>query len=117
MGDLALRIVDGIAVRSPAVGDKLSLADFLQILKTPELTADLIGALSILTQSRFAILNVGGEWICDDGSIVELSSENFQRALEQDSIIRPGSTVEHKDVAKRVVPFFRLKAEFLGAHN
>ncbi|MBP2568817.1 putative helicase [Agrobacterium tumefaciens] len=105
----ALEIIDAVAnhvkVRDWRVGD------ILEMLGRDELTPDVVAALAILVQSRYAIFRASAEFVDEFGGRHRLSPEDFQRVLDIDTVFHPITREEVAFASERVVPFFELETE------
>ncbi|MEP3034589.1 MAG: type ISP restriction/modification enzyme [Pseudoruegeria sp.] len=109
---LALRVVDAVENRDTSKGNTLHVEDILEMLGVPEVTREIISALAILAQSKFAILRSSGEFIDEDGGRHTLPAEEFQKALDIGTITQPISQKEIAEAADKVVPVFKLMSAF-----
>ncbi|MEP3465365.1 MAG: type ISP restriction/modification enzyme, partial [Parasphingorhabdus sp.] len=109
---LALRVVDAVENRDTSKGNTLHVEDILEMLGVPEVTREIISALAILAQSKFAILRSSGEFIDEDGGRHTLPAEEFQKALDIGTITHPISQKEIAEAADKVVPVFKLMSAF-----
>ena len=107
----ALHIIDGLTQSQKSSGDVLRVSDIVGMLDAKELSGDHIAAMAILIQSEFAIFRAGGEFIDDEGSHHKLSSEDFQRVLDLDTVLHPISQDEVSKASEKVVLFFELDTE------
>lgn len=114
---VALRIIDAIAEASITSQDVIRIKDILRMLGTAELNADIVSALAILTQSKFAILNSGGELIDDNGERHTLSPHDFQRVLDLDTIVHPITQEELLKATHKTVPMFSLVSELFESNE
>ncbi|NWJ26118.1 type ISP restriction/modification enzyme [Rhizobium sp. RM] len=113
-GQIACGIVDAIAARDFDKVVSLHVSDILHMLDAKTLTGDIIAALNILVQSDIAIFRTGGKFIDDEGVTHELSSEQFQRVLDFDTLFHPVTKAEVEAPSSKVVPFFQLTTQLVG---
>jgi len=89
----------------------LRVSCLLGLLGRDELTKDVIAALAILVQSEYAIFRASAEFVDDDGTRHPLSPEEFQRALNVDTVLHPLTNEDVAGASERVVPFFELDSD------
>lgn len=108
----ALDIIDAIA--GDAKTRVWRVGDILAMLGRDELAADVVAALAILVQSRYAIFRASAEFVDEFGGRYKLSPDDFQRVLDVDSVLHPVTREEIAFASERVVPFFELETEIFG---
>jgi hypothetical protein len=111
---VALAIIDGISALAGSSTDTLRVSDILRMLDTKELSGDIVAALAILVQSKFAILRSGGELLDENGGRYKLSPEDFQRVLTLDTFVHPITQIEFDKASHQVIPIFELATELFG---
>lgn len=111
----ALEIVDAISVVPKP--QKWRVGDILRLLGRDDLTPDMVAALAILVQSRYAIFRASAEFVDEDGRRHELSPDDFQRVLDVDTVLHPVTREEVAFASERVVPFFELETEIFGGQS
>ncbi|MFC4271832.1 DEAD/DEAH box helicase [Sneathiella chungangensis] len=109
--DIALKIVEAIEFNNSKGTESLRVSDILDILNVGELNGEIISALAILAQSKFAVLKSGGEYIDAEGGRYPLSPEDFQKVLDHDTLIHPITKEELHKASNRVAPVFALARE------
>ncbi|TAX38142.1 DEAD/DEAH box helicase [Rhizobium leguminosarum] len=108
----ALKIIDAIGVGATA--QSWRVGDVLKMLDKAELTPDVVAALAILVQSKYAIFRATAEFIDEDGQHHALSPNDFQRVLDVDTVLHPVTREEVASASEHVVPFFELKTDLFG---
>ncbi|MFN3233405.1 MAG: DEAD/DEAH box helicase [Alphaproteobacteria bacterium] len=111
----ALEIIDAFNMRAIAQGEMLRISDIQAMLDAPRSDGEIITALAILTQSKFAVLNSSGELVGETGSRLVLTPEEFQRVLNQDEFIDRLTNQIHDKASQRVVPIFEMATELFGS--
>jgi len=111
---IAIKIVD--AVSKSAVEEKKSwrVGEILEMLGKKELTQDVVAALSILVQSEYAIFHVSADFVDSDNMWHRLSAEEFQRVIDEDTLLHPVTQVRIESASKSVVPLFELEKDLFG---
>ncbi|WP_377186598.1 DEAD/DEAH box helicase [Ruegeria meonggei] len=107
----ALQIVDCVNSGAIAPGQSLRVSGLLEMLGRPELSKDVIAALAILVQSKYAIFRASAEFVDEGGARHLLSPKEFQRALDVDTVLHPVSHEDFAGASKHVVPFFELDTD------
>ncbi|MFW2588136.1 DEAD/DEAH box helicase [Sagittula sp. SSi028] len=107
----ALQIVDAVSGGKVNPEQTLRVRGLLELLGRDELTKDVIAALAILVQSEYAIFRASAECVDDDGTRHPLSPEEFQRALDVDTVLHPLTNEDVVGASERVVPFFELDSD------
>ena len=109
----ALKIIDAIGgIKAPP--QSWRVGDILKMLDKRELTPDVVAALAILVQSEYAIFRASAEFLDEDDQRHEISSDDFQRVLDVDTILHPVTREEVSRASERVVPFFELETDIFG---
>lgn len=110
---VALQIIEAIeADHSPA--QKWHTSDILILLDQSQLTADVVAALAILTQSEYAVFRAAAEFVDVDQQRYLLSSEAFQRVLDMDTLTHPSTGEELTQASAHVVPFYELETDLFS---
>lgn len=107
----ALEIIEAVSWGKVVPGETVRVSGLLKLLKREELTKDVIAALAILVQSEYAIFRASAELVDEDGTRHRLSPEEFQRALDIDTVLHPLTKEDVEGASERVVPFFELDSE------
>lgn len=110
----ALKIIDAIDVGEAGVRQSWRVRDILDMLGKTRLTQDVVAALAILVQSEYAIFRASAEFIDEQDRCHELSTEEFQRVLDVDTILHPVTREEITRASERVVPLFELEMDIFG---
>ncbi|EPX9617402.1 TPA: DEAD/DEAH box helicase [Pseudomonas aeruginosa] len=110
---IASKIIEAIG-GSKAPTQSWRVRDILKMLDKPELTSEVVAALAILVQSEYAIFRVSAEFIDEDNQRHQLSSDDFQRVLDVDTVLHPVTREEVIRASERVVPFFELEKDVFG---
>lgn len=106
--DTALTVINAIESADAPLDSVLRVRDILNILGASELNGEIISALAILAQSEFAILLAGGELIDEDGKHHSLSPDEFQNALDLDTVIHPITKKEVSEASRQITPIFEV---------
>jgi len=109
---LANSIVDSFG-RDFDPDQTLFVGDILDAVGQQSFTPDIAAALAILTQSRFAILNVDAIFIDDGGERHALSPKELETLLSEDMLAHPRTGEAILEASKEVVLAFRLHPDFL----
>ncbi|WP_395601518.1 DEAD/DEAH box helicase [Pseudomonas sp. A1230] len=109
----ALKIIDAIG-NGGAATQSWRVGEILGMLDRTELTQDVVGALAILVQSEYAIFRASAEFIDEEGQSHELSTDDFQRVLDVDTVLHPVTRVEVPHASEHVIPFFELEKDLFG---
>lgn len=116
-GELCLLLIDRIFSIKPEAAAALSYRNLLDLLELDAISPELLAAVNVLTTSEFAILDAGGFFVDDDDESYELSSEDFDLVLRQNTLVHPelGELVD--DPASKVAPYFSLKEDVRDGSN
>ena len=106
--NIALRIIDGMSKMKVRHGHMLRIDDIVEMADAKKVSDDLISAMSVLVQSEFAVLKACGEFLDENGSRHALSSEEFQAALNLDTVTHPITQEKVGNASRRVVPVFAV---------
>ncbi|WP_108860241.1 type ISP restriction/modification enzyme [Ruegeria sp. Alg231-54] len=109
--ETALQIVEAVSWGKVVAGETLRVSGLLKLLGRNELEEDIVAALAILVQSEYAIFSASAEFVDDDAVRHQLSSEEFQRALDVDTVLHPITNKKVKNASKHVIPFFQLDSD------
>lgn len=109
--DTAREIIEAVSSGKVVPGEALPVSGLLTLLKRDELTKDVIAALAILVQSEYAIFRSSAEFVDEDGTRHRLSPEEFQRALDMDTVLHPLTNEDVEGASVRVLPFFELDSD------
>ena len=110
---IALSIIDCIEKRRHVDSATLRVGDILRMLDMQELSGEVVSALAIVTQSEFAVLRSGGEFIDEDGRLHKLSPAEFQRVLNLDTLVHPLTESEVANASNRVWSIFEIATDLL----
>lgn len=109
-GTTALQII--YAIRSSNTRPQVwRIGDMLEVLGKTVITPDFVSALSILTQSDYAIFTSAGAFVDEQGKHHRLTSDEFQQVQNDGTLLHPITGEAVTRATERVIPYFELNAE------
>jgi|GEM_PF-3202264 len=110
---IALRIIEALEAGG-APANKWRTSDILGLLGEATLTPEAMAALVILTQSQYAVFRTSAEFVDEKNNLHPLSSDEFQRVLDTDTLTHPVTGEELTQASAHVVPFFELETDLFS---
>jgi len=84
------------------------------MLEVEDLSSEVLSALTILSQSSFAVLRSGGELVDDKNERHWLSPVEFQGVLDAGSVVHPVTQEMVHDALQKVFPVFVVTADLVA---
>lgn len=113
-GEAAIQIISGIEDKAEPAAE-WSLTDILSLLGPSAGPQEAFPALSILTQSEYAVFRSRAVFVDENNQRHRLSSEDLHRVQVEDVVAHPLTGVMVARASERVIPVFELIPGVFGS--
>lgn len=110
--DVCLRLVEFVEALPPGQAEMLTYRTFVRALGKNGVDDELVAAITLLTSSKLAALDMRGMFIDDNEEEYELSAYELIEAQESGEFIHPYTGESVINFEDKIIPFFTPSARF-----
>lgn len=115
--ELCLAIIDFMERTPPNQLQMLTFRSLQHIANKTEVDSELLKAITVLSSSRVAALDIHAMLVDDDETEHEIAIEALNEARSTGTLIHPQTGYAVDDFETRVFPFYVPSANFLSAES
>jgi len=116
--EICFVLLDYLAsAKKPEQLKMITFRDLVRVTGKTGVDSDLLTAVSILSNSSFAVLDARALLVDEDAAEWELSPEDFAEARATGTLIHPVSGQDVHDFESHIIPFFVPSESFLAEYH
>lgn len=112
IADVCLQLVEFVEGLPAGQAEMLTFRTFVRALGKMKVDEELLAAVTLLTSSNLAALDMHGMFIDDDHEEYELSAEDLIEARETGEFSHPHTGEPVENFQSKLIPFFTPSARF-----